>query len=138
MINSASTDSPALSRLDRSVLAIDVPVEARRIEIFMRNAVGPRLRRKGAVVAVSGGVDSAVCVTLAARALGPDRVLGLLLPEKDSASKSTTLGRKICEGLGVPYLIENIAPALEALNCYGRRDAAIRELFPEFSLGWKN
>jgi NAD+ synthase len=138
MIPPASTDSPAFSRFDRSVLGIDAAVEARRIENFIRHAVGPRLRRKGAVVAVSGGVDSAVCVTLATRALGADRVLGLLLPEKDSASKSTTLGREICEGLGVPYLIENIAPALEALDCYGRRDDAMRELFPEFGPGWKN
>lgn len=120
------------------VLEIDAAAEAARIEAFIRDSVGPQLRRKGAVVAVSGGIDSAVCVTLAARALGSDRVLGLLLPETDSASKSTALGKRICEELKVPYLIENIAPALEALGCYRRRDDAIRTLFPDYEPDWKN
>ncbi len=120
------------------VLTLDTAAEAQRIEAFIREAVGKRLRCKGAVVAVSGGIDSAVCVTLAARALGKDKVFALLLPERDSSPQSTTLGRKICEGLGVTYIREDIAPALEAMGCYRWRDEAIRRMVPEFGPGWKS
>ncbi|RTL70967.1 MAG: NAD(+) synthase [Hyphomicrobiales bacterium] len=118
-------------------LDIDASAEAARIEAYLREIVGKTLRRKGVVLGVSGGVDSAVCVTLAKRALGADKVFAVLMPEKDSASKSTELGRLICEGLGVPYAVEDIAPALDALGCYRRRDEAIRTLFPEFGPDWK-
>lgn len=118
-------------------LDLDPSAEAARIEAYLRETVGKTLRRKGVVLGVSGGVDSAVCVTLAKRALGADKVFAVLMPEKDSASKSTELGRLICEGLGVPYAVEDIAPALDALGCYRRRDEAIRTLFPEFGADWK-
>lgn len=118
-------------------LDLDASAEAERIEAYLRETVGKTLRRKGVVLGVSGGVDSAVCVTLAKRALGADKVFAVLMPEKDSASKSTELGRLICEGLGVPYAVEDIAPALDALGCYRRRDDAIRTLFPDFGPDWK-
>ncbi len=120
-----------------AMLRLDTASEAARIEAFMRESVGRQLRRKGVVVGVSGGVDSAVCVTLAARALGADKVQALLMPERDSASKSTDFGRRICEKLGVAYAVEDIAPPLQALGCYDRRDASIRTLFPEFDADWK-
>ncbi len=119
------------------MLAFDPSAEAARIEAWMRETVGRGLKRKGVVLGVSGGIDSAVCVTLAQRAFGADKVFAVLMPEKDSASKSTQLGRLICEQLGVPYAVEDIAPALEALGCYRRRDEAIRTLFPSFGPDWK-
>jgi NAD+ synthase len=120
------------------LLAMDIAREAQRIEAFLRDAVLKQLRRRGAVVAVSGGIDSAVCATLAARALGPERVLGLLLPEKDSAARSARLGRLVCDGLGITTIEEHIAPALDALGCYRHRDEAIRLVFPEYQADWKS
>ena len=120
---------------DRNVLSIDCAAVSRQIEAAVREIVAKRLHRRGAVVAVSGGVDSAACAALAARALGPQRVLALLMPERDSAPESTDRGRTLCQGLGIDYEIEDIAPVLEALGCYRRRDEAIRRLFPEFEPG---
>ncbi len=117
---------------DRSALDIDAAAVAEQIESAVREIVAKRLRRRGVVVAVSGGVDSSVCVTLAVRSLGPERVVALLMPEHDSDPESTTLGKMVCEGLGVGYVLEDISPILEALGCYRRRDEAIRRLFPEF------
>src|SRR4051812_16827592 len=91
------------------VLELDAYAEVQRIAAHLRETVGPRLRRKGAVVAVSGGVDSAVCAALAVRALGRERVFALLLPERDSSSRSTELGRRVCDELGVQYVVEDIA-----------------------------
>jgi len=103
-----------------------------------RDAVHHTLSRKGAVVAVSGGIDSSVCAALAAAAFGKEKVFALLLPERDSSSASRSLGGMLCEHLGVGHEIKDIAPTLEAIGCYQWRDAAIRTVFPEYGEGWKN
>ena len=101
----------------------------------LRDAVHRRLRRKGVVVALSGGIDSSVCTALAARAFGPERVLALLLPERESSPQSTALGERVARHLGVPFLEEDLTAALEALGCYRRRDEAIRSVFPDYGDG---
>ena len=119
------------------VLDLDCAAETERIGRWLVESVA-RTGRRGAVIAISGGIDSSVCAALAARALGPARVLGLLLPERDSSISSTVLGRRVAEGAGIEYLVEDIAPTLEAIGCYRHRDAAIRNLFPEYDAGWKS
>ena len=76
---------------------------------------------------------------LAVRALGPDRVFGLLLPERDSSGLSSKLGRELCEKLGIQYTLHDIAPMLDAAGCYSQRDAAVRSVFPAFQpdMKWK-
>jgi NAD+ synthase len=86
---------------------------------------------------MSGGIDSSVCAALTASALGTSRVIGLLLPERDSSDSSTNRGRLLAEHLGIEYRMHDIAPTLEAIGCYAERDAAIREVFAEFGPGWK-
>ncbi|WP_448192524.1 NAD(+) synthase [Azospirillum sp. sgz301742] len=122
---------------DRRALEIDYAAAAREIEESIRAIVATDLRRQGVVLGVSGGIDSAVCATLAVRALGPERVRLLLMPEKESSPDSTRRGRLLCEGLGVEPVMENITAPLTALGCYERRDSAIRRLFPEYGQGWK-
>lgn len=90
-------------------------------------------RRKGAVVGISGGIDSSVTLALAVKALGSDHVIGVLLPEKDSSSDSKELALKLAQQLGVKTLEENITPALEGLGCYKRRDEAVKDVFPEYN-----
>ncbi|MDA8361458.1 MAG: NAD(+) synthase [Gammaproteobacteria bacterium] len=97
-----------------------------------------RFRRRGAVVAVSGGVDSAVCLALSAHAIGPERVLALLLPERESSPDSERLAREVISLLGVPYERHDITSALEGLGCYEARDEAIRHVIPEYAGGWRN
>lgn len=97
-----------------------------------------RFRRRGAVVAVSGGVDSAVCLALSAHAIGPERVLALLLPERESSPDSERLAREVISLLGVPYERHDITSALEGLGCYKARDEAIRHVIPEYAGGWRN
>jgi NAD+ synthase len=122
--------------LTPSVLEIDCAAEVERIASRLRAIVVTDLRRRGVVVAVSGGVDSAVCTALAERAFGAQHVVGLLLPEHESADECTTLGLEVVRQLGVPYEIEDIGPALAALGCYQRRDEAIRRVVPEYGPGW--
>lgn len=120
------------------LLRLDEAAEVDKISARLRELLRSHLRRRGLVVAISGGVDSAVCAALAVRAVGPQRVYGLLLPERDSASASTDRGRQVVRALGIAHEVFDIAPALEALGCYRRRDEAIRSVFPAYGTGWKS
>lgn len=121
----------------RREMALDGAAEADRIgRAIVAQLTGP-LRRRGVVLGVSGGVDSAVCASLAVRALGPDRVFGLLMPERDCPSDDRQRGEALCRRLGIAYAEEDITDALAALGCYARRDAAIRGLFPDYDTGWR-
>ena len=121
--------------------ALDLDLEAKATELAdaLSRAVLRRLRRRGIVVAVSGGIDSACVAALAVKALGPERVFALLLPERDSSPDSLVYARALCEKLGIAYLVKDIAPLLEAAGCYDARTAAVREVFPEFTpdMPWK-
>lgn len=104
----------------------------------IRDAVFSRLSRRGAVVALSGGIDSSVCAALCALGLGTEKVFGLLLPEKDSSPDSVALGGTLCRHLGIEHAEVDITATLEAIGCYRWRDEAIRSVFPEYTEGWKS
>jgi len=125
-------------KLSPAVLEIDYEAEADRIAQRMREILSRRLRRRGLVIAMSGGIDSSASAALAVRALGPKKVFGILMPERDSSSQSKSRGQILAEHLGIDYIVEDIAPTLEAIGCYRWRDEAIRKTFPEYGEGWKN
>lgn len=108
------------------------------LSVKLRDAVFREFSRKGAVVAVSGGIDSSVCAALCASALGKDKVFGLLLPEKDSSFESVTLGESLCSLLGIRHALFDISRTLESIGCYSWRDEAIRSAIPEYGEGWKS
>lgn len=120
------------------LLAFDAEAATDRIASTLREQVVRRLHRRGLVLGLSGGIDSTVCAALAVQALGPERVLGLLMPESHSADESTPLGRLAADHLGIPTLLEDITPALEALGCYRRQVEAIRRVLPEYGDGWRS
>ena len=113
-------------------LHIDPAATARTIESAIREIVLSRLKRKGVVVGLSGGIDSSVVAALCVNALGKDRVLGLFMPERECSEEALSFGLMLAESLQIPATIENITSILTASGCYDRRDQAIRELIPEF------
>lgn len=119
------------------VLSIDAEQVATSAAEAITSIVLRDFHRRGAVVAMSGGIDSSVVAALCVRALGRERVLGLFLPERESSEDSLRLGRMAADSLGINTHTTNIAPALEALGCYRYRDEAIRRVFPAFGQGWK-
>jgi NAD+ synthase len=119
------------------VLQIDAAQVADRIETRIRESIFENLKRKGAVLGLSGGIDSSVAAALCVRALGRDRVLGLLMPEADSDDDTARLARLLAESLGIRTVTEDITPILRAAGCYPRRDQAIRLVVPEYGDGWK-
>ena len=126
-----------MTAITRDALAIDPAAEEARITAFLRETVLAKLKRRGLVVGLSGGVDSSVVAALAVRALGPERVLGLFMDETDSSDETRTLSRLAATHLGVRTVDEDLTPVLEACGCYRRRDAAIRSVFPAYGPGYK-
>ncbi|HEU6449346.1 MAG TPA: NAD(+) synthase [Verrucomicrobiae bacterium] len=128
----------AISSFSADLLKLDCALETERITTAIREKVWRSFRKKGVVVALSGGIDSSVVGALAVKALGPERVLGLLLPERDSAPETFSLGRLIVRHLGIKSVQEEITGILESLGCYERRDDAIRIVIPEYGPDWKS
>lgn len=116
----------------------EAAAEVERITVTLREKTLRDLRRRGAVVGLSGGIDSSVCVALCARAFGPERVLGLFMNEADSSADTIRLARLAASHLGIRTHDEPLTPMLEAAGCYARRDAAIRTLFPKYGKGWRS
>lgn len=141
MINVSALRKPGVAANDgapfsEEALVLDAEKECGRIVEAIRDQVLRRLRKRGAVVGLSGGIDSSVTACLLARALGAEKVLAVLMPERDSDPQSTRLGMLLADAIGVPTVLEDIAPALAAAGCYTRRDDFIRRLVPEFGEGW--
>src|SRR5665647_871660 len=101
-------------------LRIDPAAEAQRIRQAIREQVLRRLRRRGAIVALSGGIDSSVTAALCASALGAKNTLAVFMPEKDSDKESLRLGRLVADTFGIPSVVEDIEPILSAAGCYQR------------------
>jgi NAD+ synthase len=120
-----------------AVLDLDVDREATRIAEWLRATVLGTLKKRGVVLGLSGGIDSSVVAALAAKALGPDKVLGIFMPERHSSDDSLELGQLLAKALGIPTVLENIGAQLEAAGCYSRQNEAIRTVFPEYGDGWK-
>jgi NAD+ synthase len=120
------------------LLKLDCKKEAERIGTVLKESVLQRFRKQGAVVAMSGGIDSSVVAGVAVHTLGRERVFGLLLPERDSAGDTLGLSRALAEHLGIRYTLEDISPILEAVGCYRRRDEAIRRVVPDYGPGCRS
>lgn len=120
--------------LNKEILVIEEPAQiVRDISRKLENHVRGTLRRFGGVVGISGGIDSSVTLALAVKAFGPEKVLGVLLPEKDSSSESKRLALMLADKFGVQTVEENITGALEGFGCYRRRDEAVNRVFPEYN-----
>ncbi|MFH2049068.1 MAG: NAD(+) synthase [bacterium] len=99
--------------------------------------IGSKLKKRGAVVGISGGIDSSVVAGLCARALGPDKVLGVMMPERDSASESKMLATELAAKFGFMAIVEELTDGLAGLGCYQKRDEAIKRVFPEYDESYK-
>lgn len=119
------------------VLEIDAAAEIERIAARLRE-ITRTMRKRGLIVAISGGVDSSVCAALAVRAVGPQKVFTLILPEHDSSNDSARRAELLARQLGLDPLTVDIGPTLEALGCYRWRDEAMRRVLPGYGPQWRS
>lgn len=126
-----------ISEFSMGTLVLDARMEVDRIVQILREQVFGTLRRRGVVVGLSGGIDSSVVASLCTRAFGKDKVLGIFMPERHSSGDSLRLGRSVAAQLGIDTILEDIAPALEAVGAYRRQIEAIQTVVPQYGDGWK-
>jgi NAD+ synthase len=119
-------------KFHKDILQIDAAATAERLATFIRQQVAGQ-KREGAVIGLSGGIDSALAAALCVKAIGKDRVLGLVLPEKESAPVSAEYALKHAGRMGINTITVDITPVLESLGTYRKRDEVIRQIFPEFT-----
>jgi NAD+ synthase len=112
---------------------IDVKKTATDIAESLKNTVFNVLKRKGAIVGISGGIDSSVTLALAVQALGSDKVIGIMMPEHDSSPDSKKLALELAEKFKVKTIEENMTAALTGFGCYSRRDEAVKSVVPGFN-----
>lgn len=122
---------------NKDVLKIDPAAVTEKLVANLRRDVRQTLRRSGAAVGISGGLDSSVVLALCVRAFGPKRVIGVMMPEKDSSHDSIVLARKVADRFDVRTVVENMTGALVGLGCYRRRNEAIKRVFPEYDPSYK-
>ena len=122
---------------DRNSILINPKEEVDNIVEAIKYSVHRIFKKKGAVIGVSGGVDSSVVLALTARALGNDKILAVMLPEKESTIDNIAFVEKLLEGVNVECITENLTDALNGLGCYVRRDKAVKEIFPEYDMTYK-
>ncbi len=130
------SSEPTVPSSDRTpfgpdVLEFDLAAETDRLTRWIQQTTVRQLRRRGLVVAVSGGIDSAVCASLAARAIGPERITALFLPETATPTDAAERVTELCADLGLELTTIDIGPTLASLGCYRRLDDAVRTVFPD-------
>ena len=122
----------------KEILTIDPEKEVQKITENIRTILSKKLKRRGLVVALSGGIDSSVTAGLVVKALGPDRVFALLMPERHSSDDTLDLSTSVADTFKVDRAHENISGILESLGFYKRYDDAVRQAIPDYGTGWKS
>lgn len=98
-------------------LQIDAEALSQKLEVFIQTSVSD-FNRDGAIIGLSGGLDSSVVLALSVAALGPDKVVGLIMPERDSRRQSEWDARFLAEGLGIRVEKVELTPILEEMGIY--------------------
>jgi NAD+ synthase len=104
-------------KLQENSLKIDPEKYSKKIVEFIRNKM-KELKRDGIVVPISGGLDSSVVATLCVRAVGKDKVIGLLLPEKDTPKEADHYARLLANYLGIKTVRKEITPYLKVVGAF--------------------
>ncbi len=125
-------------RFDKDILKLDCAKTQEELTSSIISQIRDDLKKTGAVIGISGGIDSSLCAALCAVALGPERVLGVMMPEQDSSPDSRTLALELAARFGFETITEVITGGLSGMRCYERRDEAIKQVFPDFNENWKS
>ncbi|MDA4113588.1 MAG: NAD+ synthase [Thaumarchaeota archaeon] len=96
-------------------LSLDYRKVEKEILQFIRKIVADA-GSKGAVIGLSGGIDSAVVGALLVRALGKDKVVGILMPASHTPKQDTDDGRAMAESWGIRLYDISIDPIFSAFE----------------------
>ena len=106
---------------------------SKKLQNFIRLQVSENLQKKGIAIGLSGGVDSSVTAALSVKSVGPENVLGLILPEKESSPKSENLAKTLAQNLGIKTITIDMTPILDAFDVYNIREDIVKKYFSSFN-----
>ena len=92
-----------------------------------------KFKKKGVIIGISGGIDSAVTTALSVKALGKENVFGLVMPEKESSDESKKFAKVLINQLGIKSEVIDITEKLDSFNVYDIRENIIKNKFPKFN-----
>jgi len=116
----------------RDILKLNCQEVAHDIQIFIKNEVFNKFKKKGAIIGLSGGVDSALSAALCVNALGADNVIGLILPEKETNPCSADYAKLHAQQLGIKTYHIDITSILNSYDIYSKKNEIIMKNIPEF------
>lgn len=117
---------------DSNILRINnVENVSDKIQEFIRNQL-VNFKRRGIVIGLSGGIDSAVTATLCTEAIGSNKILGIMMPEKDSNPKSKHYAELLAQRLGIRTEVVDMTEILQSFGIYEMRDSIVKKNFAQF------
>ena len=107
------------------------------ISDFVRKEISEKFTKYGAVIGLSGGIDSAVTASLCKNALDEEKILGIIMPEKESDKDSEIHAKKFAEMNRIKTETVDISQILETFGVYEKKENIIKEKFPNFNSNCK-
>jgi NAD+ synthase len=100
---------------------------------FLHDEILEKFHKQGAIVGLSGGIDSTVTMALCVKALGSEKILGLTMFEKESDQNNKSLIDKISETYNIQIQNIDITPILDSFGVYSNREKIVKNKFSNFN-----
>lgn len=107
------------------------------LEKFLKEEIFQKFQKKGAIIGISGGIDSAVMAAICARSVDSNQILGIIMPEKESDPESQILAKKVAGQFEIKTQTIDITSILESFGVYNKKEDIVREKFSKFNKNCK-
>ena len=111
----------------------NIEITINEITEFIKNEVFEIYQKKGVVIGLSGGIDSAITAALCTKSIGSEKILGLILPEKESDVNSKNLALQIAEKYNIDTKTIDITNILESFGVYENKEKIVKQKFPNYN-----